>query len=217
MKKYFLILSYPIVVRLFLKLYIGVKFSNTNFLKKEKQFILIANHNSHLDTMAIQASIPASLIDKVRPVAAQEHFGKTKMLTFWSNLFINPLLIQKKYDNQNHEEEPITKMDKALKDGFSLLIFPEGTRGIPDQIAPFKAGVALLLKKNPHISYIPIYLKNMGKSMPKDSFLMVPYECEVVFGKPTKIDSENVDEILNKMKLEIENLQHKTQNNDFSI
>jgi len=44
-------LIYSVIMRRFLKLIVGVKMSDTSFLKKEKQFIIVANHNSHLDTM----------------------------------------------------------------------------------------------------------------------------------------------------------------------
>ena len=207
MKKYVLILSYSYIVRNFLKIFVGVKFCDTKFLKQEKQFVLIANHNSHLDAMSIMASLPRSVVHKVRPVAAQDHFGKTKLQENMSNYFINTLLIQRKSDKENPENDPIFKMDKALKDGFSLIIFPEGTRGEPNSAKEFKAGVAILLKKNPHVPYIPIYLKGMGKAMPKGDNLIVPFESAAVYGLPRKIESENVDEILNQMRAEIEALR----------
>ena len=40
---------YKGVFQWFLKLIVGVQFTDCRFLKKEKQFIILANHNSHLD------------------------------------------------------------------------------------------------------------------------------------------------------------------------
>lgn len=211
MKKIILIVCYSFFIRHFLKIIVGVKFVKPDFLKKEKQFILIANHNSHLDTMSILASLPKSVLSKVRPVAAQDHFGKTKWQAWMSNYFINTLLIQRKSDKENPENDPIFKMNKALQDGYSLIIFPEGTRGEPDKPKEFKAGVALLLLKNPDIPYAPIYLKAMGKAMPKGDNLIVPHESAIYYGEFKKIASENVDDILNKMKMEIEELKLKSE------
>ena len=203
MKKALLIIAYSVVIRFFLKLIVGVKFSNASFLKKEKQFILIANHNSHLDAISIMASMPSSIIHKVKPVAAEDYFGKTKTKAWLSNYFINTLLIQRKSDKENPENDPIYKMNKALKDGFSLIIFPEGTRGEPNKEKEFKAGVALVLINNPTIPYVPINLKAMGKAMPKGDNLIVPHESAIVFGAPRNIESQDVSTILKKMRQEI--------------
>lgn len=211
MKKIVLIICYSIIVRNFLKIVVGVKFTKPTFLKNEKQFIIIANHNSHLDAMSIMASVPKSKIINVRPVAAQDHFGKTKWQAWLSNYFINALLIQRKSDKENPENDPIYKMNKALKEGYSLIIFPEGTRGEPNLPKEFKAGVALILIENPNIPYVPVYLKAMGKAMPKGDNLIVPHESAILYGQPNKISSLKVDSILEQMKNEIEELKLKAE------
>ena len=212
MKRLVLIVCYGFLVRHFLRIIVGVKYTDASFLKEEKQFILIANHNSHLDAMSIMASIPKSLIHKVRPVAAQDHFGKTKRQAWFSNYFINTLLIHRKFDKSCPENSPIYKMDQALKEGYSLIIFPEGTRGEPGKAKEFKAGVAMVLLQNPHVSYVPIYLKGMGKAMPKGDNLIVPHESAIVYGKPNKITHTTVEEILACMKQEMEVLRLSLEN-----
>ena len=68
---------YKGVFHWFLKLIVGVQFTDCRFLKKEKQFIILANHNSHLDTLSLLSSLPGELLWKVKPVAAEDYFGKT--------------------------------------------------------------------------------------------------------------------------------------------
>lgn len=53
--------------------------------QKEKQFIILANHNSHLDTLSLLASLPGELLWKVKPVAAEDYFGKTRFQASISN------------------------------------------------------------------------------------------------------------------------------------
>ena len=91
MKKTILWFTHRILSRLFLRVFVGVRFDSGDFLSKEKQFIIVANHNSHLDTMTIMASLPRNVLHKVRPVAAADHFGKTKLKAKLSNFFINAL------------------------------------------------------------------------------------------------------------------------------
>src|SRR6056297_990166 len=109
MQKLILQIIYSFFVRWFLKLIVGVKFDDSKFLLNEKQFIIVANHNSHLDTMSLMASVPAKLIHKIKPVAAQDHFGKTKFQEKLSNFFINSLLIQRKRDKEKRDNDPINK------------------------------------------------------------------------------------------------------------
>ena len=124
---------YKGVFQWFLKLVVGVQFTDCQFLKKEKQFIILANHNSHLDTLSLLSSLPGGLLWKVKPVAAEDYFGKTRFQASISNFFINTLLIRRKGEKDS-EHDPIRKMLEAIDAGYSLILFPEGTRGKPEQM-----------------------------------------------------------------------------------
>ncbi|HEU5291541.1 MAG TPA: lysophospholipid acyltransferase family protein [Cyclobacteriaceae bacterium] len=190
-------------MRLFLRVIVGVRFSKSDFLASEKQFIIVANHNSHLDTMTLLASLPGKILHKVKPVAAADHFGKTKLKTALSNYFVNTLLIQRKRDKENPENDPINKMIKALDAGYSLILFPEGTRGTPEVQQPLKPGVAFVLLERPDVKYVPAYMKGMGKAMPKDDNLIVPHSSSLVYGRPTLINSGDVAEIMEQIEQDL--------------
>ena len=208
MQKLILQFIYSFFVRWFLKLIVGVKFEDSRFLLSEKQFIIVANHNSHLDTMSLMASVPRKLIHKIKPVAAQDHFGKTKFQEKLSNLFINSLLIQRKRDKENLDNDPINKMIKALDNGFSLILFPEGTRGEPEKEQPLKPGIALVLSQRPYIKYIPAFMTGMGKVMPRGDNLIGPFNSSLRFGQPTKINTTNVEDILRQIQEDFDKLKN---------
>ena len=207
MQKIILQFVYSLLIRNFLKLFVGVKFQNARFLLKEKQFIIVANHNSHLDTLTILASLPSSIISNVKPVAAQDHFGKTKFKEKLSNYFINTLLIQRKRDKDNIENDPIHKMIKALDEGYSLILFPEGTRGAPEVQQPLKPGIGLVLSERPLIKYVPAFMRGMGKAMPKDDNLIVPHNSSLSYGNPTQVKSTDVAEIVAQVERSINQLR----------
>lgn len=209
MQKLVLRFTYGWVIRWFLKVFVGVKFDKADFLADESQFIIVANHNSHLDTMTIMASLPRKIIHKVRPVAAADHFGKTKRKEKWSNFFINTLLIQRKRDHENPQNDPIHKMIQALDDGYSLILFPEGTRGEPEVQQPLKPGIALVLSQRPHVKYVPSFMKGMGKAMPKDDSLIVPFSSALVYGKPTNIASTEIADIMAQIETDFEALKKR--------
>jgi 1-acyl-sn-glycerol-3-phosphate acyltransferase len=80
-------------MRRLLKWIIGVQFDTGSFLLKEKQFVIVANHNSHLDTMTLLSAIPSKILPKVKPVAAADYFGNTRFKAWMSQYFVNVLLI----------------------------------------------------------------------------------------------------------------------------
>lgn len=209
MQKLVLNIIYSFLLRGFLKIIVGVKFSKADFLLEEEQFIIVANHNSHLDTMTILASLPSKIIHKVKPVAAADHFGKTKLKEKLTNFFVNTLLIQRKRDKENPENDPINKMIKTLDDGYSLLIFPEGTRGEPEISQPLKPGVALVLSSRPKVKYVPAYMKGMGKAMPKSDNLILPYNSTLIYGEPTSIENVESEKILSQIQRDFIDLSNK--------
>jgi len=96
-----------------------------------------------------------------------------------------------------------------LKKGKSLILFPEGSRGKPGVIQDFKSGVAVLLKNNPTIPFIPVYLDGFGRVLPKDKKVIIPLICKVRFGEPIFPSSNNIDVILEEIKNAILDLNDK--------
>ena len=209
MKQIFVQLFYTLLVRPWLTLIIGVWFQNRDTFKNAKQFIVVANHNSHFDTVSIMAALPPSKLKNTKAVAAADYFGKTSFTGWLMSLFFNAILIKRK--REEGEPSTIDLLDKHLKSGKSLILFPEGSRGKPGVITDFKAGIGILLKKNPHIPFIPVYLDGFGRVLPKDSWLIIPLICKVRFGDPIKTDSDNVDAVLEKVKEEIVALKAKDE------
>lgn len=194
MKKIILIIIYSIFWKNFLKIFIGLKYVNEKTLKNKKQFILIANHNSHMDTMAIMSAIPSRYIHKVHPIAARDFFGGSLFKKILMRYLVNATLIQRDRDDPNND--PIDSMDKMLKKSRSLILFPEGSRGIPGVMAKFKKGLGYLIQRNPEINVIPVYLNNVYKTLPRGKNLILPYNCSIKFGDPIKFKSMEMDDIL---------------------
>lgn len=194
MKKIILIIIYSFFWKNFLKIFIGLKYVNEKTLKNKKQFILIANHNSHMDTMAIMSAIPSRYIHKVHPIAARDFFGGSLFKKILMRYLVNATLIQRDRDDPNND--PIDSMDKMLKKSRSLILFPEGSRGIPGVMAKFKKGLGYLIQRNPEINVIPVYLDNVYKTLPRGKNLILPYNCSIKFGDPIKFKSMEMDDIL---------------------
>ena len=186
---------YSLLMRWILRWIIGVKWEKASFLLNETQFIIIANHNSHLDTITLLASIPARILPKVKPVAAADYFGDTPFKAKMSSYFVNALLIPR-----SEGLTAIRQMKKALDEGYSLILYPEGSRGNPEEEQELKPGIAFLLSLCPHVKYVPAHLTGMGKALPKGDNLLLPYESSLIYGKPRLIESTNREEILQQIE-----------------
>ena len=205
MKKLILIIIYTIFWRNFLRIIIGLKYFNNDSLRNIKQFILIANHNSHMDTMAIMSAIPSRFIHRVHPIAARDFFGKNLFQKILMRYLVNATLIRR--DREDSDRDPINDMDKMLKKKRSLILFPEGSRGIPGKMSNFKTGLGYLVQKNPKIDVIPVYLDNVYKTLPKGKKLILPYNCSIKFGKPIKFNSLEMKDILETAENELLNIK----------
>ncbi|WP_294481436.1 lysophospholipid acyltransferase family protein [uncultured Bacteroides sp.] len=201
---------YKGVLHWFLKFIVGVQFTDCRFLRKEKQFIILANHNSHLDTLSLLSSLPGDLLWKVKPVAAEDYFGKTRFHASVSNYFINTLLIRRKGEKDS-KHDPIRKMLDAIDAGYSLILFPEGTRGKPEQMGKIKSGIARILSLRPELKYVPVFMTGMGRSLPKGEMILLPYKASIHYGSPTLVDSTDTYDILNQITEGFEELKEKFQ------
>ena len=198
MRNVFLFFIYGILMRTFLRIIAGVKYINKEAINKHPQFILVSNHNSHLDTMALMSVLKITQLKTTHPVAAGDYFGKSPFRAFITKLFTNALLIKrsKTSDGQN----PIDLMSESLLNGDSLILFPEGSRGEPQKMQQFKKGIGIILNRHPQIPFIPVYMTGMGKILPKGEMLLVPFDSYVVFGKAQYCKSSEVEDIVHEIE-----------------
>jgi 1-acyl-sn-glycerol-3-phosphate acyltransferase len=153
-------------------------------IQSRQQFILIANHSSHLDALALLSLFPLAQLRRLRPVAAAEYFERNWLIAWLSRAFFNILPIPRTHITAGNH--PVARMKAALDAGDSLILFPEGTRGGYEQMQHFRAGIAHLVHEAPDVPVLPAYLLNLGRSLPKGEFIPVPLFAEARFGAPLR-------------------------------
>jgi 1-acyl-sn-glycerol-3-phosphate acyltransferase len=204
MKSIVLRLLYSTIIRNFLRVILGVHYTNREILESCDQFIIVANHNSHLDTIALMAALPADKLISTKPVAAGDYFGKTGLKKRLTEFFVNALLIPRSRPKEGDTfADPIAMMIEAIDKRHSLILFPEGTRGEAGKMQKFKKGIGLVIAERPHIPFVPVYLKGMGKLLPKGEAVLVPFDNYVRFGTPVYCQGKTVEEIVAEVEKEI--------------
>ncbi len=170
-----------LIVRPVLTIFLGAYVRGREFLPKSGPAIIAANHNSHLDTLTIMAMYPLRDLPRLRPVAAMDYFMRTK-LKAWFALHIMGIIPLAR-TGRVHDESPLAGCEQALDRGDILILFPEGSRGEPEKLAEFKRGVAHLVRARPQTPVHPLYMYGLGKALPKDAVLLVPFNCDIVAGE----------------------------------
>lgn len=178
------------------KILLGINSREAVPLDRNKQKIYFANHSSHVDTIAIVAALPSKYRKITKPVAAADYWGKTPLLKYISTKGLNCVLINRHSKSGIDVLQPIYE---TLNNGYSIIIFPEGTRGDSALPSDFKSGLYHLAQKYPHIDLVPVYLDNVYRCMPKGKIIPLPLICSVRFGAPLeRIDSEDKKDFLSR-------------------
>lgn len=169
------------------KLLVGAYPRWTGCGQDDVQRIYFANHSSHMDTLAIWAALPFQLRKRTRPVAARDYWGKG-VRRYIATKSLRAVLIDRV--REDPRSNPLEPMIEALREGDSLIIFPEGTRGEGVALKPFKSGLFYLASEFRNVQLVPVYLENLNRSMPKGALLPIPMTCIVNFGTPISLLSD---------------------------
>lgn len=169
-------------VRPVLTIMLGAQVRGREHLPTKGPAIIVANHNSHLDTMTILTMFPMRMLPRLRPVAAMDYFMRSGLMAWFATNIIGIIPIVR--GGHAAGTNPLAPCEEALDRGEILIIFPEGSRGEPEQLQQFKKGVAHLAKARPATPVHPLFMHGLGKALPKDSVFIVPFNCDVVAGEP---------------------------------
>ena len=148
---------------------------------KAEQRIYFANHQSHFDWVLIWAALPRDLRTITRPIAARDYWTSTPLKHWITREIFNAVYVSRE---RSADEDPLEPLMEALRNGDSLVIFPEGTRGNKGDPAAFKAGLYHLAEAFPDVNLIPAWIDNVQRVMPKGEVVPVPILCSVTFGAP---------------------------------
>jgi len=184
-----------LILRPLLLIVIGLNVRHRDRLPGQGPAIVIANHNSHLDALVLLSLFPVTLLDRLRPVAAADYFLRNRWLAWFTLNIVNMIPIERgggrrrvamatlPGETGDDIAEPLQTSLAALKRGEILLIFPEGSRGDAETLARFKGGVARLKEQMPEVPVIPVFMRGLGRILPKGEVIMVPVVVDVVVGE----------------------------------
>jgi long-chain acyl-CoA synthetase len=153
-----------------------VKISGKNFIPQNQNFLVIANHTSHLD-MGLVKVILGEQGERLTALAARDYFFSTPLKRAYFENFTNLIPM----DRHGSLRESLKLAGQALEQGYNLLLFPEGTRSITGELQEFKPTLGYL-SLTYRVDILPIYLHGTFDAMPKGSLFPKKKELEVRIG-----------------------------------
>ena len=142
--------------------------------------VIISNHQSTWETLAFQTIFPAHTWVLKKELLWLPVFG-------WSLALLKPIIINRG-DKLNAIKKVISQGSDRLKNGISVVVFPEGTRQPYNQLGEYQNGGAAIAKKSGY-DIIPVY-HNAGKIWPKGGFIKKSGVITIVIGEA--ISSSNM-------------------------
>ncbi|HEX2442457.1 MAG TPA: AMP-binding protein [Vicinamibacterales bacterium] len=172
-----------------------------NLESLEGPVIFAANHQSHMDTPAIMAALPARWRYRVAPAMAKEFFkahffpGQHSTRQWFTNslnyylaaLFFNAFPLPQR---EAGARQTLRYIGELLGDGFSVLIFPEGRRTVEGEIQTFRPGVGMIASRL-GVPVVPIRLEGLDRILHQKAGMATPGRARVAFGPPLRLSGDD--------------------------
>ncbi|MBM4780028.1 MAG: AMP-binding protein [Archangiaceae bacterium] len=159
-----------------------VKVTGKNFIPQNRNFLVVANHASHLDMGLVKMAL-GDQGGRLVALAARDYFFDTS----WKRAYFENFTSLIPMDRQGSLRESLRLAGESLTQGFNLLIFPEGTRSPNGELQEFKPTTGYLALSY-GVDILPLYLKGTYDALPKGSWWPKFEKLEVRIGPPILID-----------------------------
>jgi len=172
--------------------------------------LFASNHQSHMDTPAILAALPARLRYRVAPAMAKEFFkahfypdqySRTAWFTntlnyYLAALFFNAFPLPQR---EAGARQTLRYIGEVLADGFSVLIFPEGKRSDTGLIDRFRPGIGMIAARL-GVPVVPVRIEGLDKVLHHTAYMARPGRVRVAFGAPMRLSGDDYEALARQVE-----------------
>jgi 1-acyl-sn-glycerol-3-phosphate acyltransferase len=150
--------------------------------------VFVGNHQSNFDIPAVLCNI-----NRLTGVIAKKNMGKVPIMSYWMRQ-IHCVLMDR--ENPREALKAIAEGVQNLKDGYSMLIYPEGTRSRSNIMGEFKKG-SMRLAIKAGVPIVPITVYDTYKAMEGNNGKIKKANAKIIIGKPIYTDAMSKEEKAN--------------------
>lgn len=179
---------------------VRVKIKGSENIPKSHSAVYIANHQSHFDIPAMYACLPIQF----RWMAKKELFD----FPLFGMAMRRCGYISIDRSDRRKSMQSMNAAAQRIKDGTSVIIFPEGTRTTDGKLLPFKKGGFFIALKA-QVPLVPIAINGSFKRLPRGRKMIHPGEIEITILSPVEtagLTNKNIDGLMEDFRFSIAEL-----------
>jgi 1-acyl-sn-glycerol-3-phosphate acyltransferase len=178
-----------------------VRIHHARNVPTEGPVLLVSNHQSHMDPILAAIALPRESSFMARDsLWTNRHFGK--LITS-----LNAFPVKRNTADLGAIKESL----RRLKQGWSLVVFPEGTRSPDGRIHPMFPGLASIARKAA-VPIVPVLIDGMFQAWPKASPLPRTGSVLVEYGRriePAEYADLSAEELVRFLRRRLIEMQHQ--------
>lgn len=175
------------VLRAWLKVWHRYRVDGRELIPAGEPFVMVANHASHLDALALLSALPLRSIQHTYPAAAKDYFFTSMPKVAFSAIVVNAM----PFDRKENPRASIELCKELLATpGHALILFPEGTRSGTGSMAAFKPGIGYVTAGT-NIPVVPCHLDGAFRAWPKGALFPRPFRLTLRIGAPMRFANES--------------------------
>lgn len=194
-------------VKILLRISFRLKVKGLENLPEKGPYIITPNHTSYIDGFGVVTALPSKSFRYLYSLGFQRYFTGRFKESFARLSHVIPI------DRETYLNKAFQMAAYVLRNGKSLLIFPEGGRSYDGEIMEFKRGVGILsLELN--VPVIPTYIKGSFEALPRGAIWPKFTEIKITFGKPlypSDLDMSRKPEGMDKYQFFMNELREKVR------
>jgi long-chain acyl-CoA synthetase len=168
--------------RLFYTRALSTKVRGEAYIPQHTNFIVAANHSSHLDMGALKVAL-GDAGHELASLAAADYFFKNK----WRRAYFKNLTNLVPMERSGSIRKSLGIAERVLRSGKSLVLFPEGTRSRSGEMVDFLPSLGYLAL-HADVGILPAYIEGAHAAMPVGATIPKKRDLGVYFGPFLTID-----------------------------
>jgi 1-acyl-sn-glycerol-3-phosphate acyltransferase len=143
-------------------------------------FVIVANHASHLDALAVGAALHGPAARRAHALAAGDTFFTSTPMAAFAAYAINALPVWRR---RTRPKDLVTLRARLEEDGLVFILFPEGTRSRDGAMAAFQPGLGAFVAGSA-VPVVPCWLEGAHAAWPPQRRWPRPGKLQLHIGPP---------------------------------